>query len=240
MGKKEALDEFIRRIRAGFGNRITGIYLYGSMAKGKAEVSSDIDVLLVYKDIDRTELLDKLSDLTFDLACKHGEVIEPIILPHDEFRRLVGRSPFLWEVLEHGRTIFEAESSTEWKFEFEEQLKLAEEYLRYARRALDENEYRLAIDTGYNSIELLIKALIISTKTELASSHGGVLTQFGDLFIKTGRIEKEVGRDAHRALILRAQARYVPSAQLTRADAEFVVSLAEKILGVVRQILKIQ
>jgi uncharacterized protein (UPF0332 family) len=51
---------------------------------------------------------------------------------------------------------------------------LAEEYLSYAREALDAGKLRLAIDSGYNSCELLVKSLIMSTGSSLSSSHGGM------------------------------------------------------------------
>ena len=230
--KQEALKDFTERLRETLGNRVTGIYLYGSMAKGTVDASSDIDVLITFKGIERAKLLDVVSDITFDIACKHRELIEPILLPDREFRRRIGRSPFLWEVLEGGQKIFATEAATEWKLEFGEHLKLAEEYLQYARGALKDTKIRLAIDTGYNAIELSVKALITSTKTKLASSHGGVVGQFGELFVKTGKVGRELGKGTHKALALRAQARYVPSARLSKADGEFVVSLAGEILEI--------
>ena len=67
-------------------------------------------------------------------------------------------------------------------------LELAEEYIGYAKDAFKENKLRLSIDAGYNACELLVKALIISTKTPLASSHGGIVGQVGKLFVLTKKV----------------------------------------------------
>lgn len=89
-----------------------------------------------------------------------------------------------------------------------------EEYLEYAKDGLSEHKIRLAIDTGYNACELLVKSLIVSKKEPLAGSHGGVVGQFGRLFILSGKFSEHLGRNLHLALELRAKARYKPKAAL--------------------------
>jgi len=232
--KKKVLREFTTRLQQLFQEGIAMIYVYGSLAKGTATPSSDIDVLIVYKDIEMSELLDAISEITFNLACEYGELIEVVLLNEKEFKDGVGSSPFLWEVLEHGKALVGA-SYTEWTLDFKGYLQLAEEYLRYARDAVNEGKVRLGIDAGYNAIELTIKALILSSGTSLASSHGGIIQQFGKLFVKTGKIGEEFGKEVSKALTLRAQARYVPPAKLKREDGELVLLVADKILEIARK-----
>lgn len=238
MPKEEALDEFKERLLEAFKEKIVGVYLYGSLGKGEARPESDIDVLIVYRDVKKSKLLDELSAIAFEVACKYGELIEPIMLTEDEFKHQVGRSPLLWEVLEHGRALLPVEGLTKWEMDFKGYMELAEEYVRYAGDALDESKIRLAIDAGYNAIELAVKALIMNTGTSLAP-HGGVIQQFGQLFVKTGKVSGELGKEVHKALILRAQARYVPTAALNKEDGEVVVSLAQKLLDICRKELKV-
>jgi uncharacterized protein (UPF0332 family) len=128
----------------------------------------------------------------------------------------------------------------EWKFEFEEYLELANEYQSYAKDALKEEKVRLCIDAGYNAIELLVKALIISKGRGLASSRGEIFQQLGEIFVNTGEINKELGGNVLKALMLRAEARYVPTAKLERKDGEFVISIAEEILELARKNLETQ
>ncbi|MDI6884407.1 MAG: hypothetical protein QMD00_04705 [Hadesarchaea archaeon] len=54
-----------------------------------------------------------MSEIAFDVACKYGELIETVPMPEEEFKQQVGRSPFLWEVLENERVIFATEKATE-------------------------------------------------------------------------------------------------------------------------------
>ncbi len=49
---KRTLKEFIERVRGSFGDKISRIYVYGSFAKGTFSPYSDIDVLLVYRNVD--------------------------------------------------------------------------------------------------------------------------------------------------------------------------------------------
>ncbi|MGC8983364.1 MAG: hypothetical protein ACP5KA_06430, partial [Desulfurococcaceae archaeon] len=64
----------------------------------------------------------------------------------------------------------------------------------------------------------------------LAKAHGGLLTQFGRLYVESGEIAKEAGRALHEALMLRNRAKYNPRAQLRREEAERVIKLAETLL----------
>lgn len=233
--REKAIKDFVNSCTKILGGKIASLHLFGSSAKGTAKPESDVDVLLVYQKSSRDTILDSVSELAFDIVCDTGVLIQPIIMSKGEFERQVGTSPFLWEVLIHGQVLYSSVSATEWKLDFTKYIKLAEEYLSYAKDAYGESKVRLAIDSGYNAVELLIKALIVGTQTSLATSHSGIIQQFGELFIKTGRIDKELGKNAHKALTLRGQARYVPTAELKKDDAKLVISLAANLLAVAKR-----
>jgi len=228
--KSAGLDKFVKEIKDQLGDKILGLYLFGSVAKGTAKPGSDIDVLIIYSGIMERQLLEIASDISFDIACQHGEMIEVVPMSKEEYDRSLGRSPFLWEVLEFGVPIYTALKGTEWKLDFTGYLNLAEEFLGYAKNALNEGKLRLGIDSGYNARELLVKALIVSTKEPLSSSHGAIVGQFGRLFVVTGMVDRKMGRDLNLSLDLRAKARYQPLAELSRLDAETVINLAENLL----------
>jgi len=236
--REKALESFVNRVIEALGDKVIGLYLFGSSAKGTAKPESDIDVLVVYERGSRNVILDCVSEIAFDITCSVGKLIQPIIMARKDFERGVGASPFLWEVLVKGRVLYSALKATDWKLDFREYLRLAEEYLSYAKDAYKESKIRLAIDSGYNAVEVLIKALIISTGVGLASSHSGVIQQFGELFIKTEKIEKELGKSAHKALVLRSQARYVPTVDLRKSDAKLVISLAMKMVKIAEKELR--
>jgi uncharacterized protein (UPF0332 family)/predicted nucleotidyltransferase len=236
--KYKAVNIFTRRIRKQMGNRILGVFVYGSVAKGTASKDSDIDVLVVYKGCSEGKILDTASRISFDIVCSHRQLIEVTAMSIEEYRESLGRSPFLWEVLEHGKTIYSVVGDTNWRLEFDEYCELANEYLGYAKDGLKANKIRLAIDMGYNACELLVKALIISKGETLASSHGGIVNQFARLFILDGEVAKATGRELNICLDLRAKARYRPRVVLSIKDAQRVVRLAERLLTIARRRLR--
>ena len=74
----------------------------------------------------------------------------------------------------------------------------------------------------------------MSTGSSLSASHGGIVTQFGKLFVVTGELPQDLGRTLNLSLEFRAKARYKPRADLNHADAELVVGLAEELLKIAR------
>lgn len=232
---KDIIERFASELKDRLSERILGIYLFGSTAKGTATEESDIDVLVVYSNIDERSLLEVASRISFEIACKEGKLIEIIPMSKEEYEQSLGRSPFLWEVLKFGKPIFTTLSATEWELDFRDYLKLAEEYLGYAKDALKENKLRLSIDAGYNACELLVKAMIINTKNPLSSSHGGIVSQFGKLCVLTGKVSEHLGRNLNLGLDLRAKARYKPITQLESHDAEFIINLAQELLKIVQK-----
>ena len=106
MQRKNVVDYFVSKLRDHFDEKILGVYLFGSTAKGTATSESDIDVLVVYSDIDEHNLLEVASEISFKIACEEGKLIETIPMSKQEFEQSLGRSPFLWEVLKFGRAIF--------------------------------------------------------------------------------------------------------------------------------------
>jgi uncharacterized protein (UPF0332 family) len=234
----QIIARFSSELKERLNDKILGIYLFGSAAKGSDTEESDIDILVVYSEIDEHYLLEIASKISFNIACQYGRLIETIPMAKQEFEKSLGSSPFLWEVLKFGKPIFTTLSGTEWDLDFKEYIDLADEYLGYAKDALQENKIRLSIDSGYNACELLVKALIISTKNPLSSSHGGIVGQFGKLFVLTQNVSEHLGRNLNLALDLRAKARYRPRIQLESRDAEFIINLAQELLLIAKKELK--
>ena len=56
--------------------------------------------------------------------------------------------------------------------------------------------------------------------------------EFGKLYIKTEKIEREIGRRLNNALDLRNKARYVYNAEISALQAEEVIKLAEKMIQI--------
>jgi predicted nucleotidyltransferase len=68
---KRAIDEFVRRATQAYGDRIRGITLFGSQARGMPSPDSDIDLLVIIHDED-FRIRRELIRITFDILLETG------------------------------------------------------------------------------------------------------------------------------------------------------------------------
>ncbi|WP_324736219.1 nucleotidyltransferase domain-containing protein [Thermococcus sp. SY098] len=83
MSKEKALKEFVQILKERYGKRIKEIILFGSFARGDYDEESDIDVLIVAKNISQKEI----SEITWEILMKYGEVISAIVEEESEFEK---------------------------------------------------------------------------------------------------------------------------------------------------------
>lgn len=223
--KRSALAHFVEELLKKASGKIVKIYLFGSLAKGTAREESDVDVLIVTNGDKTVE--DLACEASFDTALAYSVSVEPFVMSIYEFNARKD-SFFLREVEECGEVIYEMDKSEANLLEAQGYLDLAEEFLNYAKDALERKALRPAIDEGYNAVELLVKALILLKG--VAFSHGGIVQQFGKLYILSGEIERSVGKELRKALVERNKARYDPKAEITEENARLIVKLGEKLV----------
>lgn len=101
----ERITQHINRIKnyleATYGEKIKGIILYGSYARGTPTKDSDIDLLVIVdKSIEPSEVRKSLSDLLFDILLEHGDLFSVVVLHEDFF--LNHNYPFLINVKKEG------------------------------------------------------------------------------------------------------------------------------------------
>ncbi|MCK4224922.1 MAG: HEPN domain-containing protein [candidate division Zixibacteria bacterium] len=77
--------------------------------------------------------------------------------------------------------------------EIKDFIKKAEKFLSTAERALDDGDYDSCVSRCYYAMFYMTEVLLL-TKGLKASSHKGVLSLFGQHFVKTGIFEKELGK----------------------------------------------
>lgn len=81
-------------LRAICGDRLRGVYLYGSYARGEADPESDVDVLIVLEGYDRySDEIRRTSDVIASLSLKYDRSVSRVFVP--ESRWLNDDSPFL-------------------------------------------------------------------------------------------------------------------------------------------------
>ncbi|MPZ77467.1 MAG: hypothetical protein GEU77_13185 [Deltaproteobacteria bacterium] len=96
-----SIQEILRELKGGlqriYGERLRGVYLFGSYSRGEADQESDFDVLVVLQDFTRYALeVDRTAELTADLSLKHGVTISPVFFREDEWLHDI--TPFLSNV----------------------------------------------------------------------------------------------------------------------------------------------
>ena len=86
-------------LRAIYGDRLKGVYLYGSYAREEADPESDLDVLVVLDRIDNySEEVDRTSQLGAELSLKYSVSISKVYKRERDW--LKRESPFLSNVRE--------------------------------------------------------------------------------------------------------------------------------------------
>ena len=91
-----ALTRGLARI---YGDRLRGVYLYGSYARGSQDPESDLDVLIVLADFDHYgEELDRTSELVAALSLDYGIAVSRVFVRQRDWTE--ARTPFLANVRE--------------------------------------------------------------------------------------------------------------------------------------------
>ena len=105
---RKAAAEFAQRVTSALGSQVDAIVLYGSVARGEAKRSSDIDILLVspHPNVTREWASEICSDLTFEH--NYTFFISLVHLGREEFKWHVRvRSPFICNVFEEGAILYD-------------------------------------------------------------------------------------------------------------------------------------
>jgi predicted nucleotidyltransferase len=98
--RQKAVEEFVRRATQEYGDRIRGVILYGSVARGTAVEDSDIDLLVVIDEED-FRLRRELVGLSFDILLETGGDLSVKVLSNRDFQTHKSHS-FLRNVLAEG------------------------------------------------------------------------------------------------------------------------------------------
>ena len=95
----DAISRFRTLIEAGFGDRLLDVRLFGSHARGEPGPRSDVDVLVVIRDLvhrDRTSVY----DLAFDVYADTRLRIAPFALSQAEWAELRARELLIAQDIE--------------------------------------------------------------------------------------------------------------------------------------------
>ena len=103
---KGAVEDFIAGLKKEYGEELSTVIVFGSYARGEAELGSDIDVLVVLKKIaDYWREKARIESVAYENTFEKNRsiVLAPILIDENEF--LTGSSPLLTNVRKSGKKI---------------------------------------------------------------------------------------------------------------------------------------
>ncbi len=108
----------------------------------------------------------------------------------------------------------------------------ANKYLRSARVLLQEEDYESTVSRAYYAMFFLAEALLLTKKLSF-SSHKGVLSAFGEHFIKSGTFPRELSKWLKKAFEKRQVGDYEYTFAVTREEAKEIIGEAEQFVAAV-------
>jgi predicted nucleotidyltransferase len=98
---QQALKELRDYLEKIYGERLRGIYLYGSYARGDFHQDSDVDVLIALEgEVKPGQEIDRISDGVADICLEHNVLIATFPVPEEWLR--VRKSPLFENVRREG------------------------------------------------------------------------------------------------------------------------------------------
>ena len=81
------LRELKEKVSRLYGDRLKGVYLFGSHARGEAGQDSDVDVLIVLDRVDNySEEIDRTGEVVSDLSLRSGLTISRVFVSEERWR----------------------------------------------------------------------------------------------------------------------------------------------------------
>lgn len=226
--KRRAAKLFKDKLLKNFSDDIVLVILYGSTVKSRPRKDSDVDLLIVTSD-DPRKIAKSAGNIWVETLEKTGEVIEPFFMSLWEFEYLKEYG-FLQSVLKEGEVLYKLSLKNAIRKEVEGYLSLAEHYLNHAKEDFKRGDYRIAADIGYNSLKLILRAMIRWAGKSIPSTHGGIIQIFAKEYVLSGKLSRDVASKFNLCLMIRSRARYEPYAAITREDVKTIIETSEKIL----------
>ena len=121
--------------------------------------------------------------------------------------------------------------------EIESLIERARKYLKSAKILLKEEDYESSVSRTYYAMFHSVQALLL-TKNLSFSTHKGVISAFGEHFVKTGIFPRELGRELNRSLEKRQISDYAYNFVISRDEAEEMLENGTKFVERIVQYLK--
>jgi uncharacterized protein (UPF0332 family) len=122
------------------------------------------------------------------------------------------------------------------KEEIAANLERAEKSIAAAKKLASDKYYDFAASRAYYSVFYAATAILLTHDLEFRK-HSGVIASLHQNFIKTGKLNKEFGKDLNWLFELRGIADYGVSIHVPREEAEKAIAVAEKFVEAVKKFI---
>jgi len=116
-------------------------------------------------------------------------------------------------------------------------LDLAAEKLDVARELLDLSRFDDTVSKAYYVMFYAAKAALLTAGIVDVHRHAGVISFFGERFVKTGKVDRRYAKILSRALDARLDADYDPKRRARSENAEQSIADAEAFLAKAQEIV---
>jgi len=113
----------------------------------------------------------------------------------------------------------------------------AEKYLATAELLIEQQDLESSVSRAYYAMFFCAEALLL-TRSLSFSSHRGIISAFGEHFVKTGILPKELGRALNRAFDKRQLADYEHRFVIGKREAEDILRNGKNFLENVTELLE--
>ena len=113
-------------------------------------------------------------------------------------------------------------------------IKKAEKFLKTAELVLDSGDYDSCVSRCYYAMFFMAEAALL-TKSLRASTHKGVISLFGEHFVKAGIFEREIGKSLTDVHDKRLVGDYGVGFVVTSKEAESAVVAAKRFVQVIKE-----
>lgn len=121
--------------------------------------------------------------------------------------------------------------------EIQSLLKRARKYLKTAETLIIEKDYESSVSRSYYAMFYSAEAILLSKGLSF-SSHKGVLSAFGEHFVKSGMFPKEMSRELYRAFEKRQLGDYEYTFVIDEEEAKEILKAAKSFVKNIGQHLK--
>jgi uncharacterized protein (UPF0332 family) len=118
-------------------------------------------------------------------------------------------------------------------------IKKAQRYLKSAQLLLGDKDFESSVSRTYYAMFYCAEAALL-TKNLSFSSHKGVISAFGEHFIKTSVFPKEMGRELNRAFEKRQIGDYEYTSLISNEEAEEILDSGRQFIDAVENWLNKQ